>query len=61
MFTTKKTIQENRLDSEWKYFAKPSDFKGLNKHYVNLISADVFKQEKISLFSSLKNFFLSVK
>ena len=32
MFTTKKTIQENRLDSEWKYFAKPSDFKGLNKH-----------------------------
>lgn len=37
--------------------ARPLDKKGFNKHFINLVSADVFKPAKPSFFNKLKNFF----
>ena len=52
-------IEEINIDKQ--YIARPLEHKGFNRHYVNLINAEVFSPKKLSIFSMLKNIFLTSK
>lgn len=37
--------------------ARPLENKGFNKHFINLVSADVFKPKHSAFLKRIKNFF----
>ena len=59
MKTEKIAIEYTENTVENKYMIKPLEHKGLNRHFINLVSADVFMPHKMSFLNSLKNLFKS--
>ncbi|MCR5261491.1 MAG: hypothetical protein K6C94_06595 [Candidatus Gastranaerophilales bacterium] len=57
MKTKKDAIEYTETFSESSYMIKPLEHKGFNRHFINLVSADVFMPKKFSFFGSLKNLF----
>lgn len=59
---TKNTVyQAFEINTEKTYMIKPLEHKGFNKHFINLVSADVFMPKKVSFIDSVKNLFKSIK
>ncbi len=54
-------IEETRFELDKEFTARPLEHKGLNRHFINLVSADVFKPKKTGFFVMVKNIFSSVK
>lgn len=50
-------FEEARFELEKEFTVRPLEHKGFNKHFVNLISADVFQNKKTNLFSAIIDFF----
>lgn len=58
---TKEIAEETSFVIEREFTATPLARKGLNKHYINLVTADVFTPQKTGFFSMIKALFKSVK
>lgn len=58
---TKEIAEETSFVLEREFTATPLAHKGLNKHFVNLVTADVFTPRQTGFFSMIKNLFKSVK
>lgn len=54
-------IEELNFETEKQYTARPLEHKGFNKHFVNLISADVFTPKNLNFFSMMQNLFFASK
>jgi len=57
MNTEKMFIEYSEYLTENRYMVKPLEHKGFNKHFVNLVSADVFMPKKVSFFETVKRLF----
>ncbi len=52
-----KIFENTGLELENEYIIRPLEHKGLNKHFINLVCADVFKPKKQSFFGFIKDLF----
>ena len=58
---TKEIAEETSFVLEREFTATPLAHKGFNKHFVNLVTADVFTPHKTGFFSMVKNLFKTIK
>lgn len=54
-------IFEETRELNMEFTARPLEHKGLNKHFINLVSADVFKPKTRSFFGLIKDLFIAAK
>lgn len=54
-------IEETKFELEREFTARPLAHKGFNKHFVNLVSADVFKPRRKGFFAFVKDLFTCSK
>lgn len=58
---TQEIAEETSFIVEREFTATPLARKGLNKHYINLVTADVFTPQKTGFFSMIKELFKTIK
>lgn len=56
---TNELLKATDFVTDREFTARPLEHKGLNKHFLNLLSADVFISRKKNIFDILKSIFHS--
>ncbi|MGN0005515.1 MAG: hypothetical protein ACI37Z_06060 [Candidatus Gastranaerophilaceae bacterium] len=54
---TNELLKATDFVTDREFTARPLEHKGLNKHFLNLLSADVFVSRKKNIFDIFKAFF----
>lgn len=54
---TNELLKATDFVTDREFTARPLEHKGLNKHFLNLLSADVFVSRRKNFFSIFKAFF----